>query len=220
MSTAARPEVCLRARALSAARGDRRVLDGIDLEARMGEAVAIHGPNGAGKSTLLEILALLRPTAGGELRWFGHAAGVADLATRRRMTLVMQPALLLNRSVLDNVRYGLRARGRSAADAGVQAQRALDRVGLTALADRSAKRLSAGERQRVNLARALALPVEVLLLDEPDANLDEASTRKLAAILEEIREAGRHLIVIASPTESLVLPRPDTVLELPAASAG
>jgi len=162
--------------------GPRTVLDVPDLEIPRGRITALVGPNGAGKTTLLRVLAfLLAPTegcvffGGDEVRYDSREL----LRLRRRVTMVGQGPLLFRRSVRANVAYGLRVRGRR--DPG-RVERALAVVGMTAAADRPAWRLSSGEAQRVAIARALAVDPEVLLLDEPTANID----REHAGLIESL----------------------------------
>src|SRR5512143_3529173 len=143
------------------------------LTVERGEVLAIVGPSGAGKSTLLRVLGLIeRPTAG-RIRFLGSefgAASIPSLAARRRVSLVFQRPILLNASVAENVGYGLRVRGvRNVAGL---VGRALSLVHLAHLERAPARTLSGGEAQRVALARALVINPDVLLLDEPTANLD------------------------------------------------
>jgi tungstate transport system ATP-binding protein len=149
--------------------GERTVLAIEALEVWPGEVLAIVGPSGAGKSTLLRLLAFLERPASGTLAFRGEA-GEPTLAARRAVTMVFQRPALLGASVAANVAYGLRVRGLGASPERVAA--ALDEVRLAEFARAPARRLSAGEQQRVALARALVLEPEVLLLDEPTANLD------------------------------------------------
>ncbi|MBP6015161.1 MAG: ATP-binding cassette domain-containing protein [Candidatus Promineofilum sp.] len=149
----------------------RRVLDIERLEIGRGEVLAVLGPSGAGKSTLLRLLNFLERPSGGTLAFDGQV--VTDglsLAQRRRVTSVFQRPALLRRSVAANISYGLGLRGEKL-PAGELAGW-LDRLGLASLARQSAPKLSAGEAQRVALARALVMRPDVLLLDEPSANLD------------------------------------------------
>ncbi|MCC7362355.1 MAG: phosphate ABC transporter ATP-binding protein [Anaerolineales bacterium] len=148
----------------------RRVLDVDALDVPAGALLAVVGPSGAGKSTLLRLLNFLEPPSAGALFFAGRPVPAAPpLSLVRRVTTVFQRPVMLTGSVWDNVAYGLRLRGLPAEPA---VSAALERVGLAGLARQPAVRLSGGEAQRVALARALVLQPEVLLLDEPTANLD------------------------------------------------
>ena len=156
----------------------------LDVECEVGkhEVVALLGPNGAGKTTLLRAIAGLVPIADGHVRLDGEL--LEDSATshyvpteKRSIGFVFQDYLLFpHLTVLENVAFGMRARGRSGAEAALSARDWLDRLGLTRYSGARPAALSGGERQRVALARALAPNPRVLLLDEPLAALD-ATTR-------------------------------------------
>ncbi len=179
----------LEARDLEVRRGDRVVsrVDALALGA--GDALAILGPNGAGKTTLLLGLATLLPSRG---RLLFHGEPIDDeLDLRRRTAVVFQRPLLLDRTVRENVALGLELRHapRRQREAAVDA--ALSHLGITSLADRSARRLSGGEAQRVSIARALAVSPEILFLDEPFAALDLPTRESLIADLARVlRQAG------------------------------
>ncbi|MEO6062203.1 MAG: phosphate ABC transporter ATP-binding protein, partial [Thermoflexales bacterium] len=162
------------------------------LDILRGEVFALVGPSGAGKSTLLRLLNFLEPPTSGHIEFEGarfDAETPVALAQRRRVTTVFQRPALLRMSVRDNVAYGPRLRGES--DAAPRAEDALRQVGLQNLARGGAVTLSGGEAQRVALARALAIAPDVLLLDEPTANLDPANVRLIeAAVLEHRRARG------------------------------
>ena len=148
----------------------RRVLDIDRLDVGRGEVLAVLGPSGSGKSTLLRLLNFLERPSGGELIFDGQPADALPLAQRRRVTTVFQRPALLRRSVTANIAYGLNLRGEKLTEA--EAAAWLDRLGLAPLARQRGDKLSAGEAQRLALARALVLRPDVLLLDEPSANLD------------------------------------------------
>jgi len=170
--------------------GATDIIRGISLELRAGPCTVILGPNGAGKSMLLRLChGLLEPTRG-SVRWNGthpHSA--------RRQAMVFQRPVMLRRSTIANVAYGLKRAGMARTERTKRAAAALDRVGLLHLADRSARVLSGGEQQRVALARAWALDPEVLFLDEPTANLDPAATRAIENVIASIRDGGTKVVM-------------------------
>lgn len=172
----------------------RLVLDIERLEIRCGETLAIIGPSGSGKSTLLRLLQFLeRPTAG--RLWFDDRAIDAEppLDVRRRVTTVFQRPFVLGRSVRANLAYGLHVRGRSERPAEID--HLLDAVGLAPLAQAPASTLSGGEIQRVALARALAFDPDVLLLDEPTANLDPRNVRLVEGLIRERQSQGVTIVL-------------------------
>jgi tungstate transport system ATP-binding protein len=175
--------VLCRLDAVSKRYGAREVLRVPALEIRRGETLALVGPSGSGKSTLLRLLCLLEAPDAGALVFAGVPAGFpAPLALRRRVTLCFQRPLLLDRSVRDNVRLALQLRSRSD-DTVVDAL--LDKLGLMPLARANARTLSGGEAQRVALARALVIAPDLLLLDEPTANLDPVNVALIERVAAE-----------------------------------
>lgn len=195
----------LEARDLVVERGGREVVRVDQLALGPREVLAVLGPNGAGKTSLLLALAMLIPSRG-TLRLDG--AVVADaLAYRRRLGVVLQRPLLLDRTVRDNAALGLALRGIGRSDRERAAGAALERLGVAALAGRRATRLSGGEAQRVALARALAPAPDVLLLDEPFTGLDAPTASALIADLGRVlHETGVAAIVVThSRDEALAL---------------
>jgi tungstate transport system ATP-binding protein len=162
------------------------IIRGIDLTVTHGPPTVIIGPNGAGKSVLLRLLhGLLTPTSG-RVAW-------ARPDARRRQAMVFQRPVMLRRTALANAAYPLRLAG--IRDAEGKAMRALQRVGLAALAHRPARNLSGGEQQRLALARAWALSPEVLFLDEPTASLDPTATRQVEEIVAAIAAGGTKVVM-------------------------
>jgi tungstate transport system ATP-binding protein len=168
------------------------------LDIRRGEIFALVGPSGAGKSTLLRLLNFLEPPTSGSIQFLDTPFGPyqeMSLELRRRVTTVFQRPVLLNRSVWDNVSYGLRLRGQR--NANRQISSTLQQVGLGDLADQRARTLSGGEAQRVALARAMVLQPEALLLDEPTANLDPYNVGLIEEIVRaQNREHGTTLVLV------------------------
>lgn len=183
---------------LTKAYNSRVVLDLAHLEIQSGEIFALVGPSGSGKSTLLRLLNFLEPPTQGTIRFDQvdlSNAREAPLALRRRVTTVFQQPLLLDDSLWNNVTYGLRLRGER--DLQARTQQALQEVGLSKLAHQRARTLSGGEAQRVALARAMVLQPDVLLLDEPTANLDPYNVGLIEQIALRLnQERGTTLVLV------------------------
>ncbi|MGX1773359.1 ABC transporter ATP-binding protein [Nocardia brasiliensis] len=177
-----------------------------------GEVVALLGPNGAGKTTALRALAGLTPLTDGALR-IGETVWDAPPqvfvpAERREVGVVFQDYLLFGHlSAVDNVAFGLRARGSRRAAARERAAQWLDRVGLTEQAQAKPRALSGGQAQRVALARALATDPALLLLDEPLAALDASTRLRVRADLAHhlADYPGHTVLVTHDPLDAMVL---------------
>lgn len=191
-------EILYSLRGVTKAYNQRTVVDIPALDIRRGEILALVGPSGAGKSTLLRLLNFLELPTNGEISLddFTLNGTSPPLDITRRVTTVFQRPILLNRSVMENVAYGLRLRGRRRVQAVVMAE--LARVGLSALAHAHARSLSGGEQQRVALARALAIRPTVLLLDEPTANLDPGNVALIEDIIRGVNREQRVTIVLVT----------------------
>ncbi len=174
----------------------RAVLDLDRLTVERGEILAVVGPSGAGKSTLLRLLNFLEAPDAGVLRYKGMAAGSIPLELRRQVTTVFQRPALLRDSVENNVAYGLHLRGQR--DCRSQVQGVLARMGLEKLHRAQARTLSGGEAQRVALARAMVLQPEVLLLDEPTANLDPYNIGLIEEVVKEVHQQRGVTIVLVT----------------------
>ncbi len=185
----------------------------IDLDVDDGEVVALLGPNGAGKTTALRAIAGLRPLDAGRIEIDGTvlddpATGTFVPTAERPIGFVFQDYLLFPRlTALDNVAFGLRARGHTKASARSVAQGWLDRFGLADHARAKPRRLSGGQAQRVALARALATEPRLLLLDEPLAALDAGTRLRVRTELRRHLATfdGARLLVTHDPIDALVL---------------
>jgi tungstate transport system ATP-binding protein len=176
---------------VSYAVGATRIIDGVSCELGAATRSVILGPNGAGKSVLLRLChGLLQPTSG-SIAWRGAYPG----DPLKRQAMVFQRPVMLRRSALANVAYGLKLAGLGRAAREARARDVLHRVGLAGLADRPGRVLSGGEQQRLALARAWALEHEVLFLDEPTASLDPAASRAVEEIITAIHAGGTKIIM-------------------------
>ncbi len=166
----------------------KTIIDRVSVEIGAGPRTIILGPNGAGKSVLMRLChGLLKPTSG-SIAWRG-ANG------RNRQAMVFQRPVMLRRSALANVIYGLELAGVSPRESDLRARDVLDAVGLAGIAGRPARVLSGGEQQKLALARAWALGPEVLFLDEPTANLDPGATRDVETLIGQIRAGGTKIVM-------------------------
>lgn len=168
----------------------RPILQDINLTIAAGSCTVILGPNGAGKSMLMRIMhGLLQPSRG-TVRW-----GTLEERPDSQAMLFQRP-VMLRRSVIANVAYGLKVQGMPAHEVRHRAMSALESVGLQHLADRPARVLSGGEQQRVALARAAALRPSILFLDEPTASLDPGAARAIEAGIAALHAAGTTIVMV------------------------
>jgi putative ABC transport system ATP-binding protein len=169
------------------------VLDGVDLELAACTLTDIVGPSGAGKTMLLRSLARLIPQANGQLTLDGRSAEeFPPQEWRTRVALLPQTAAMRPGSVRENLLlpWTLKVRHADDAPSDDALRRALDGVGLDVALDRDTARLSVGQAARIALLRVLLTGPLVLLLDEPDAALDEASTEQVARATLAFVDAG------------------------------
>ncbi|HEU4598835.1 MAG TPA: ABC transporter ATP-binding protein [Solirubrobacterales bacterium] len=192
--------------------GDRPALDGVAFEVDRGDTLVVLGPNGAGKTTLLRILATLLRPSGGSVRVLGCSLPDEAWKLRGRIGyLGHEPLLYRDLSGRENLRFQARLYGIGGDAAEGRIEELLRAVGMERRADERVAELSAGMRQRLSICRCLLHEPELLLLDEPDSNLD-AGGRELAHELIGSREDRTRVVVTHDPDR--FLPEADQVLRL------
>lgn len=188
-------------RALRGGYGRKEVLKGIDLQAEAGQITGILGPNGCGKSTLLKMLCGILPPAQGKILLDGVDMGELSREERaRRVAYLAQnhrlPDMTLGQLVLHgrfpHLRYPRQYRPEDRA----AAREAMERLGLTELANEPMDRLSGGQQQKAYIAMALAQEAQVIALDEPTTYLDAAHQRQTLELARELAAGGRHVIAV------------------------
>jgi len=197
--------------------GSAAALSQVSLSIASGELVFLAGPSGAGKSTLLKMIAAIeRPTSGRVLvngQDVGHIKPRGLPYLRRKLGLILQEQrLLMDRSVLANVMLPLIVTGAPGEDAEKRARAALGKVGLLSKAASMPQSLSGGEQQRVAIARAIVHRPQVILADEPTANLDRDSANLVLSTLKAFHGAG--VTCIVSTHDEYFLDRADRVIYL------
>ncbi|MCF8496417.1 MAG: sulfate/molybdate ABC transporter ATP-binding protein [Alphaproteobacteria bacterium] len=171
---------------------DVTVLDGVSLNARTGELIALLGPSGSGKTTLLRIIAGLEFADSGGIYLDREEASQTPVQNRRVGFVFQHYALFRHMTVFDNISFGLRVKGRAhrpdKETIRKKVMELIDLVHLSDLHDRFPSQLSGGQRQRVALARALAVDPKMLLLDEPFGALDSKVRKELRRWLRKLHE--------------------------------
>jgi tungstate transport system ATP-binding protein len=170
---------------------------GISFRIEAGGPTVIMGPNGAGKSLTLRLAHGLLEASSGTVRWCGPTAGrgANPRALRRAQAMVFERSALLRRSAAANVDYALAVSGLPRSQRRQRTREVLEKTGLVALSGRPARVLSAGEQQRLALARAWALEPQVLFLDEPTAALDPSAVRAVEALILAISASGCKIVM-------------------------
>lgn len=167
----------------------RVIIDRVSMEITEGPRTIILGPNGAGKSVLMRLCHGLLQATSGTIAWHGAVNG------QRRQAMVFQRPVMLRRSALANIVYGLKLAGIAPGECELRARDVLEAVGLAHVSHQPARVLSGGEQQRLALARAWALGPEVLFLDEPTANLDPGATRDVETLIGQIHAGGTKIVM-------------------------
>jgi heme exporter protein A len=190
---------------LGCIRGGRAVFAGLGFRVAPGEALVLLGPNGSGKSSLLRVMAGLLKPAVGRLAWGDvPVADEPELHSARTHYVGHHDAIKPVLSVAENLRFWARLHEPDADNASEAVDRALDRFGLAHLRDIPGKMLSAGQKRRTNLARLLAAPSALWLLDEPTTALDKRSIAELEKVFAEHRAQGG--MVVLSTHMDVALP--------------
>lgn len=181
--------------------GERYILKNINLRINRGEVFALIGPTGAGKTTLLRLIDLIDEPTSGKIFFDGvdaAAPAAVRLGMRRRMAFVLQKPVVFNLSVHDNIASALKWRGVRGNKLKEKVNHITDVVGLSDYRNQNARYLSGGEVQRVAIARAIAIEPEVLLLDEPMANLDPLSAARIEELISSIIRRYATTIIMAT----------------------
>jgi tungstate transport system ATP-binding protein len=177
------------------------VLRNINLRIDRGEVIALIGPIGSGKTTLLRLLDLIDTPSQGKVYFNGTDVTESTgqrLEARRHMAFVLQKPVVFNTSVYDNIAYGLKWRGISGDSIRKRVDDVLEMIDMVDFRRKNARTLSGGEMQKVAIARAIATEPEVLLLDEPTANLDPVSLTKTEELITDIIQRYQTTIVMAT----------------------
>jgi tungstate transport system ATP-binding protein len=197
----------VRLRGLRKSFGERVLLDIQELAIEKGGAYVLVGRNGSGKTTLLRIVAGLEPVPGGSMEFGGERVSLSAYPEylRRKIVYVHQQPYLFHTSLRHNLEYGLKCRGLQPAECGQRLEDAIEWAGLQEQCATPPAKLSGGEKQRAALARARALEPELLLLDEPTSNLDRVGRAQTLALLGQLRDERRTVVVACHDQEVIGL---------------
>jgi cobalt/nickel transport system ATP-binding protein len=178
----------------------------VSLEIKKGEKVALLGPNGSGKSTLILLIAGLLMPQSGEIKVFNESTSSKNFQKlRQKIGVVFQDPddQLFTQSVIEDISYGPKNLRLPESEVKNRTEEVLAKIGISHLRDRAPHRLSFGEKKKVSLATALVLKPELLILDEPTANLDLVSRRGLLDTLNELNKAGTTVVISTHDVEAL-----------------
>lgn len=180
--------------------GQHRVLDEVSLTVNAGEVIVILGPSGCGKSTLLRTLNGLEPIQGGDIRFDGERLDTSTdwQRLRQRIGMVFQSYHLFpNLTVLENVLLGpVQVQKRERAEALLQAEQLLTRIGLWERRHDYPRQLSGGQQQRIAIVRALCMNPQVMLFDEVTAALDPEMVQEVLEVIRDLAGSGMTLLIV------------------------
>lgn len=171
------------------------ILDDVSFQLEEKKLSIVMGPNGAGKTMLLRSIQGLENLNLGAIEW-----NISEKDVRDRIAFVFQTPIVLRRTVLENIIYPLVIAGESKAEAIDKAKQWIDQIGLAGKENQNALLLSGGERQKLAIARALISNPDVLILDEPTANLDGKSTKEIETIVKSAQSSGTKIIMTTHST--------------------
>jgi putative ABC transport system ATP-binding protein len=194
--------------------GDQTILDGISVQASSGRVLAVRGPSGSGKSSLLAILGGLIAPSGGTVTLDGAPVSPdSGIAVRRRFGFVLQGyGMVTELTARENVAIVLQATGVPRSEVGSRVKTVLERVGLDGVENHLVEDLSGGQQQRVAVARALVTGADVVLADEPTAELDADNRGLIVSLLVEQAHAGAAVVISSHDPD--VVDACDEVLDL------
>ncbi len=176
----------------------KQAVNNLSLRVRTGEIVGLLGPNGAGKTTTFYMITgIIRPDSG-DIKLDGESIGQLPMykrALRGISYLPQEPSIFRRLSVRDNLRAVLEIRGYSQSEIEERVERLLGEFGLSSLADRSASKLSGGERRRTEIARAIATNPVFILFDEPFAGIDPIAIIELKRMLQYLKSKGLGILI-------------------------
>lgn len=177
-----------------------KILDQINLKIYKKSTLGLIGPTGSGKTSLLRLINMIDQPSSGHIYYKGKDIKDIEnlLEIRRKITMVFQKPIVFKGTVFDNIYYGLNIRNKEKEKSEKNILKILKDVGLKGYENQDASTLSGGEIQRVALARALIIKPEILLLDEPTANLDPNSTEKIEKVIENIQKTRDITIVMST----------------------
>ena len=181
--------------------GQREVLNIDDLAIPGHEIYAFLGPNGSGKTTLLRTIALLTRNTTGKVEVLGEEVVWSKeqlLRLRRQMAMVTQTSFMFEGTVFSNVAYGLKVRGKRGKEVKQTVAEVLELVGMTSFMNNDTRGLSGGERQKIAIARALAVKPKALFLDEPTANIDPRSSLDIEKYIRLIKQELNTTIIFVT----------------------